>query len=107
MLAYAFSVPRVCRECLAVPIGQWFVHIFKIIGLAAGTYALAWLVVCHGEPLTLSYSMSAYLLATVAFALAAFAVMGPELRASFRQVLGMLGLRTAAVTQKQGRSVPS
>jgi O-antigen/teichoic acid export membrane protein len=93
LLAYAYSVPRTCRECLGVSVGVWFGDVLKVLGLAGTTYGLAWLIVFYRGALTPVWLFSAYALATMVFLLAAYSTMTEELRGSLRQLPGMSGLR--------------
>jgi O-antigen/teichoic acid export membrane protein len=96
LLAYAYSVPRTCRECLGVSVGVWVGDVLKILGLGAATYGLAWLIVFYRGALTPAWLFSAYVLATVAFLIAVYSTMTEELRGSVRRLPGISGLRSLA-----------
>ena len=94
LLAYAYAVPRTCRECLGVPIGAWFARESRVLGLGGAIYGAAWLAVyCRGA-LTPLWLFPAYLLATLAFLLAAYVTMGEELRGALRRLPGMTNPRS-------------
>jgi O-antigen/teichoic acid export membrane protein len=95
LLAYAYSIPRTCRECLGVPIGQWFARLLKVFALGGGIYALAWFVAYERSGLAAGGLLAAYLLATLAFLLAAYLTMTEELRGSLRRLPWMPGLGSA------------
>jgi O-antigen/teichoic acid export membrane protein len=97
-LAYAYSIPRTCRECLGLSVEAWFAHVLRILGLTGATYGLAWFIVYSQGALTPVWLLAAYVLATVAFLLASLLIMTEELRASLRRLPGTWGLRRAEAT---------
>jgi O-antigen/teichoic acid export membrane protein len=96
LLAYTYSVPRTCRECLGVSVGVWFGDVLKVLGLGAATYGPAWLVVFYRGALTAVWLFPAYALATMAFVLVAYLTITEELRESLRRLPGISGLRSLA-----------
>jgi O-antigen/teichoic acid export membrane protein len=86
LFVYAYMIPRICRECLGIPIWSWYVQLVKVIALAAVTYGSVWLLVV----IPLSYSVVAlaigYVVASVAFLLIALRLMGPQLRGTILQL---------------------
>jgi O-antigen/teichoic acid export membrane protein len=95
LLAYAYAIPRTCRECLGIPIGAWFARDLRFLGLGGAIYGTAWLVVnCRGA-LTPVWLLPAYLLATLAFLLAAYVTLRGELRGALRRLPGMANPRRA------------
>lgn len=92
LFAYAYQVPRTCRECLKASPWSWYAKILKIFALVAITYGSTWtaLILCgldHG----IFFPLVAYAIATVAFVTVAYRMVGDELRSSFH---GHLFLRT-------------
>lgn len=100
LLAYAYAVPRTCRECLGVSVGAWFLRVSKVLGLGVVTYGLAWIIVyCRGT-LTPVWLFLAYGAATIAFLLEAYLTLTEELRGSLRRLPGLSGLGRARVIQQ-------
>lgn len=87
LFAYGYMIPRICRECLQSSPWAWYGHVAKVLGLAAVTYGVAWLVVLAVGTFTLPVLVAAYLVATAAFALGANALIGSDLRETLRQTL--------------------
>jgi O-antigen/teichoic acid export membrane protein len=80
---YAYSVPRVCAECLQMPARRWYAHVLAIALLAVTTYGVAAAVCLTAVPEAgLAARAVAYLVATLAFAVGALRVMTPETRAT-------------------------
>ena len=82
---YAYSVPRVCAECLETPARRWYAHVLTIAALALATYGVA-AAVCFlvvAEP-GLAARALAYVVATLAFGAGAMKVMAGETRAVLR-----------------------
>ena len=79
---YAYSVPRVCAECLATPARRWYAHVLTIAALALATYgviaALGRLAVPDAG---IGARAAGYAIATAAFGAGAMKVMAGETRA--------------------------
>jgi uncharacterized membrane protein len=90
LFVYAYMVPRICRECLQTSPRGWYGHLAKVLGLAAVTYGVAWLVVSALGMFTLPVLVVAYLVATAAFALGANALIGADLKETLRLTLQRL-----------------
>jgi O-antigen/teichoic acid export membrane protein len=105
LLAYAYLVPRCCRECLGISVKAWLAPVAKVFGLAGATYGLAWFILCSRDALTPVRLYAAYLLATSAFLLTAYLTMTAELRGSLWRLPAMSGLRRAEATEGAARSV--
>jgi O-antigen/teichoic acid export membrane protein len=87
LFAYGYLVPRVSRECLQSSPWAWYLHVARVLGLAAITYGVAWLVVSAVGAFTLPVLVAAYLVATAAFALGANALIGSDLKETLGQTL--------------------
>ncbi len=97
LFAYAYMVPRICRACLGQPPWAWYLQVLRVLGLGAVTYGLAWLVVSATGAFTLPVLVLAYLLGSAAFALGAYAMIGPDLRDTIQRLRGSLVARKADV----------
>jgi O-antigen/teichoic acid export membrane protein len=98
LLAFAYSVPRTCRECLGVSVGAWFAQVLKVFGPGGVTYGLAWFIVYYRGALTPAWLFPAYGLATLAFLLEVYVTLTEELRGSLRRLPGISGLGRAEAT---------
>jgi O-antigen/teichoic acid export membrane protein len=84
LFAYAYSVPRMCSECLGIPVWQWYLHVFKAFVLAGLTYGGAWAIMTTlGRSSILSLALG-YILGSCLFASGSFLLVGTELRDSFQ-----------------------
>jgi O-antigen/teichoic acid export membrane protein len=97
LFAYAYMVPRICRECLDSPPWGWYLQVSKVLGLAALTYGVAWLLVSGAGAFTLPFLVLAYLLATAAFGVGAYVLIGSDLRQTIQRMRGSLVTRRADV----------
>jgi hypothetical protein len=88
-------VPKICRECLQESSLPWFLHVGKVLALGAATYGVAWLAVTLIGSFTLAVLVAAYLLASAAFAIGAYAMIGPDLRETLQRLRGNLFARKA------------
>jgi O-antigen/teichoic acid export membrane protein len=95
LFTWVYMVPRVCRECLQVPTWTWFAHVFRVLGLAAITYGVAWLVVSATGSFTLPVLVAGYVVATAAFAAGAYVMIGTDLRLTLQRLRGTLVSRKA------------
>ena len=86
LFAYASMMPRTCSECLDMPVWRWYLHVFKVLGLAGLTYGGAWAIMTFlGSSSTLSLALG-YAFASITFVAAAYRLMGGELRETLRRL---------------------
>jgi O-antigen/teichoic acid export membrane protein len=104
LIAYAYFVPRCCRECLGVSVRAWYAQVGKVLSLAGATYGLAWAILCFRGALAPARLISAYLLATSAFLLAAYLTMTAELRSSLWRIPAMSSLRRVIMGRSPTRA---
>ncbi len=95
LFAFSYTVPRICRECLQIPIAGWFVHMGRILVLAGLTYGTAWALVELFAARSVPGLALAYLGATALFVLGAYWLMSHELRAALWALPNSLKIRTA------------
>lgn len=80
LFAYSYGVPRICRECLHLPVQGWYLDVVKVGAAIAGTYGLGYYVALHtgsGSSWTLAF---AYGVATILYAAGGYLAAGTELR---------------------------
>ncbi|MEC4684613.1 MAG: oligosaccharide flippase family protein [Nitrospirota bacterium] len=80
IFTYSYGVPRICRECIEIPVWQWYRHVLKIFVLTGLTYGLAWIALDFVSAHTIINLAIAYLIATILFLIGAFLLIGDELR---------------------------
>lgn len=80
IFSYLYAVPRVCRECLNIPVVTWYFHIIKIFALIAVTYAVAWYFVSMKGNNSIVAVSSAYVIASAIFFISSYFMMGQGLR---------------------------
>lgn len=80
VFAYAYGVPRICRECLRIAPSSWYAQIARAAALGAASYGTVWLLLGYFGRLTLPYLVAGYLAGSAAFLLGALGFIGPELR---------------------------
>jgi glycosyltransferase involved in cell wall biosynthesis/O-antigen/teichoic acid export membrane protein len=111
LFAYAYSVPRICVECLKISTWTWYVHLLRVVALIGGTYGLAAVLVTHATAFNVQSRFMAYSLASVAFLSGAYLLMGEELRRTLAALL--LNVTRAGTSQiadplsAQSTSTPS
>jgi O-antigen/teichoic acid export membrane protein len=77
LFAYTYSPPRICRECLHVPVRTWYGHIVKQLALIAATYGISFAVVQNASTSVLAV---AYVAASIVYVAAGLKLFGAELR---------------------------
>jgi len=82
LFAYAYGLPRICRECLRQPVGAWYAQVARAFALIAATYGLAFTIAARGNTVILA---GAYLLATVAYLAASYLVAPRDIRDAIRR----------------------
>jgi len=95
LFAYAYGVPRMCSECLGIPIRSWYAHISKALILAALTYGLAWVVLAITVARSNMSLLLAYALASMLFLAGAYLMVGEELRETITQLPQTLMAKSA------------
>jgi O-antigen/teichoic acid export membrane protein len=86
LFAYTYAVPRMCSECLGMPVWKWYLHVFKVFVLAGLTYGGAWAIITFlGSSSILSLALG-YLVASIVFVAAAYRLTGGELRETLRRL---------------------
>jgi hypothetical protein len=86
LFAYAIMMPRICSECLCMPVWRWYLHVFRIFVLAGLTYGGAWLVLTFVGSSSILSLASGYAFASIAFVAAAYRLIGDELRETLRRL---------------------
>jgi O-antigen/teichoic acid export membrane protein len=93
LFAYAYMVPRICRECLGSPTVGFYFHVLKALGLAALTYGPAAVLVIATDPRSLPIVILASALGTAAFGIGAYLMIGSDLRLTIRRFPSALVIR--------------
>jgi len=86
LFTYAYFVPRVCSECLDMPVWRWYVHVFKVFGLAGLTYGGTWAMIALVAPSSVLSLVLGYVLASIVYGAAAYRLLGDEVRATLRRL---------------------
>jgi O-antigen/teichoic acid export membrane protein len=86
LFTYAYFVPRACSECLEMPAWRWYVHVFKVFGLAGLTYGGTWAIIALVGPSSVLLLVLGYLFASVTFGAAAYRLLGEEVRETLRRM---------------------
>jgi hypothetical protein len=85
LLAYAYGVPRMCRECLGLSPRIWMVGVARIMAVTVITYGPAyWLATALGAGVVVLAIFFA--LASVGYVGAGYLLLGRELRAAANQL---------------------
>jgi O-antigen/teichoic acid export membrane protein len=86
LFVYAYFVPRVSQQGLERPSLEWYLHVARVLALGAVTFGAAWMVLAITGTFSLFAVVAAYVLASGAFAAAAYLMIGPDLRATIRRL---------------------
>jgi hypothetical protein len=86
LFAYVYVVPRICSECLEIPVSTWYLQILRVVGISGLAYGGAWTALkLTGSDSALLIGL-AYCLASAVFLGAAYWMIGEELRSLFRSL---------------------
>jgi O-antigen/teichoic acid export membrane protein len=80
LFVYVYAVPRVCRECLEIPVTAWYRHVAKFFVLSGCTYGMAWYLLNGWFVKTILHVAVAYASASCCFALGGLFLINPELK---------------------------
>jgi O-antigen/teichoic acid export membrane protein len=94
LFAYAYMVPRICRECLQSRTLDWYLHVVKALGLAALTYGPAAILVIATDPRSIPIVILAFAVGSAAFGIGAYLMIGSDLRLTIRGLPSALLVRT-------------
>jgi len=98
VFAFAYIVPRICRECLQITPWSWYAHLLKAVGLAVPLYGAAWVLVTATGSFSLLPLAIAYIAASIGFAVGAYLLMGSDLRETLLRLPRTLALRRAGTS---------
>lgn len=80
IFAYSYQGRRTCQECLHISTWRWAAYSLRALGLALLAYGVAWMAMStFSSPKILPLAVS-YLTATAAFLIAAYYLIGEDLR---------------------------
>jgi O-antigen/teichoic acid export membrane protein len=80
LFAYSYAVPRICSECLGIPVREWYLHIFKILVLVILTYGVGWAFLKFIGSYSILSLVLAYTGATIVFLTCAYFMIDDELK---------------------------
>jgi O-antigen/teichoic acid export membrane protein len=87
IFSYFYGVPRVCRECMEIPVWTWYLHVLRVFILAGLTYGIAWITLSVIGNYSILSLVLAYVGASIAFIIGAYFMIGEELRATLLRLL--------------------
>lgn len=93
LFAYSYAVPRLCSECLDLPVSEWYRHVLKVVALTSGTYGVAWTVLASGGVFNVQSLALAYLAASLCFLIGAYWMIGEDLRGTLLALPQALRIR--------------
>ncbi|MFA5065950.1 MAG: oligosaccharide flippase family protein [Dehalococcoidia bacterium] len=80
LFMYVYTVPRICNECMSIPVRKWYLQVFKFYALAGLTFGLAWFVLQFLDTFSVFPITIAYIGATIIFLICSYFVISTELR---------------------------
>lgn len=93
LFLYSYAVPRICSECLCIPVWKWYWHIFKIFGLIILTYGVGWIFLGFiGSYFILSLVLT-YTGTTIVFLTCAYFMINDELKNTLLQFGETFGIK--------------
>jgi O-antigen/teichoic acid export membrane protein len=84
LFAYAYSVPRICRECLQVKTMSWYRQVGKVAVLVAGSYGVAAMLLLVTNRVSTLGLVIAFALGSALYAAIGYLVAWPEVRREWR-----------------------
>jgi len=90
---YAYAVPRMCRECMEIPVWKWYFHVLKIFTLVGLTYGVAWITLSVIDNHSIPSLTLAYVGASIVFMIGSYFMIGEELRATLSRFFQALKAR--------------
>jgi O-antigen/teichoic acid export membrane protein len=87
VFAYAYFVPRVCRECGGGDVGPWYLNVAKFLAPAVAIYGTAWLISSVAGSLSAASLAAAYCAGTVVYAVVGWRALSTQMRERLRSLL--------------------
>ena len=80
LFSYAYAIPRICSECLNIPVKEFYWHVLKIFILIGFSYGLAWFALSIINNYSIISLAIAYICATITFLICSYTLIGDELK---------------------------
>jgi O-antigen/teichoic acid export membrane protein len=96
--AFAYIVPRICRQCLEVAPWSWYLHLLKAVVLAVPLYGGAWLLATATDAYSLLPLAIGYVVASICFVAGSYLLIGSDLRDTLLRLPRTLALRRAGTS---------
>lgn len=80
LFGYIYAVPRICAECMEIPVRIWYSHVFKVYILAGLTYGSAWIFLKFINVHSILFLTIAYIGATIIFLICSYFMISDDLR---------------------------
>jgi hypothetical protein len=90
IFAYSYGVPKICSQCLEIPMWKWYLHVLKIFTLIGLTYGIAWITLDIIGNHSILLLTSAYISASIVFLTGSYFMIGEELRGTLFNYLQTL-----------------
>jgi len=75
-----YAIPRIYKECIKIPVREWYFQMLKVLSLIVSVYGVAWFSLYLIDNYSLLSLTVAYLIATIIFLAASYKMIGQELR---------------------------
>jgi O-antigen/teichoic acid export membrane protein len=100
VFAYAFFVPRVCRECTDGQVARWYFNVAKFFIPAVLIYGTAWISVVLFAPYSPIWLGVAYAGATLFYASLCWRLLSKRVRERLRSVAFLHSLEARTLTER-------
>jgi O-antigen/teichoic acid export membrane protein len=87
LFTYAYLMPLICSKCLDMPVWEWYLHVFKVLGLAGLTYGGSLAIIMYSGRSSITWLTLAYIFASSAFVAAGYRLIGDEVRETLRRLI--------------------
>jgi O-antigen/teichoic acid export membrane protein len=77
---YTYAIPRICSECLKIPVKHLYWHVLRFLMLAILTYGVAWYTLSAANNNSVISLGTAYLAATIVYLISGYIMIGEELK---------------------------
>jgi hypothetical protein len=90
LFSYFYAVPKVCSQCLHIPLLNWFQHILRVYLLISLTYCPAWILIANNQSFSLLQLFFIYFISTLFFVVGAYFLLRNENRQSLHRNVRMV-----------------
>lgn len=86
LFCYCYSIPKICDQCIGVPVKKWYVHVLRIYCLIGLTYGTAYLILSLLDDFSFYSLLAGYGISTVLMLAGSYYLIEDDLKETLTQL---------------------